>query len=161
MIIKWSHVCSKNLVLPELSLCIMTRILCTVYYVKFIGLLCTVCWPGLCTELWPCISSIGSVSESPEPRCYPWDVVLFSAVSLTNCSEASHRCFYKVVQPQQQGGGTLNFGLPSPAWEERQYLTLCWVVQAQEEVCLQTCDARFVTPATFSLLSIQGKRFGF
>lgn len=71
-----------------------------------------------------------------------WDVILFSTVSLANCSEASHHCFYKQVQPQQQGEMNLNFGLPSPSWEQRQYLTLCRAVQAREELCLQTCDAQ-------------------
>lgn len=56
-----------------------------------------------------------------------------------NCSEASHHCFYKLVQAQQQGEMNLNFGLP--AWEERQYLTLCRTVRAGEELCLQACDA--------------------
>ena len=111
------------------------------------------CWPRLCTELWPHISSIRSVSESPELQYYPWDVTLFSAVSLTNCSEVSHHRFYKLVQPQQQGGMSLNFGLPSPEWEERQYLTLCWVVQAQEEVCLQTCDAPSCYTCNFQLIA--------
>lgn len=69
------------------------------------------------------------------------DVILFTTISLANCSEEPHHCFCKLVQPQQQGDMNLSFGLPSPAWEERQYLNLCQAVQAREELCLQTCDA--------------------
>lgn len=38
---------------------------------------------------------------------------MFRAVSLTNCSEASH-WFYKLVQPQHQGGMSLSFGIWTP-----------------------------------------------
>lgn len=82
------------------------------------------------------------------------NVIMFSAVILTNCNEASH-WFYRLVQPQQQGGMSLNFGIwtPSPVWEERQYLALCWVVQAQEEVCLQTWDAPSCYTSNFQFIA--------
>lgn len=127
---------AKKLVLPKLSPCMYGWRYCA---------LGSIYWNTMCCVLTTIICCI-MVPYFRHSQCL-WviwaavlsgDVVLFSTISLAKCSEAPHHCFCKLVQPQQQGEMNLNFGLPSPAWEERQYLDLCW---AWEELCLQTCDA--------------------